>query len=79
MAEQDDAPKIHVDSDWKAEAQAEKDAATREVGHWAERFVDQPAGWVKRRSLRRSTRGLGETAEETARRATTPPGDPWDG
>ena len=24
MAEQDDAPKIHVDSDWKAEAQAEK-------------------------------------------------------
>ena len=25
MAEQDDAPKIHVDSDWKAEAQAEKE------------------------------------------------------
>ncbi len=31
MTDQDDAPKIHVDSDWKAQAQAEKEKLSQKV------------------------------------------------
>jgi len=44
MAEQDETPKLHVDSDWKAEAQAEKDKLAEQAKASSDGAKDQAGG-----------------------------------